>query len=250
MKRRNTRQRRAASKGSSPVDPSAGNGELHVQRMPHPLFGPPPAIVETVRITRVGHTFGPLPPLVGSGYIVQDFLLDQTGASGTDGKMAATHAFDLTQSTSFRFNVLPSAQTRRIAVKPPIPKQVYIGFGVGRRFAKAVSDVSDAFSAHAFFTQLNGISPTITYRTFFIGRNTNHWAEFVVEGHLTQPMSFKCFTTIGVYPARTFDPGSKVYVPFSSGLPINLPGPDSVPYLMFSYLTQSSIDPGPFVFIS
>ena len=64
------------------------------------------------------------------------------------------------------------------------------------------------------------------------------------------PFAFLGFTTIGVYPPRSFDPGLKSYRPSSFSLPFNLPGPNSVPYFVFSYRTKSSVDPGPFVTLS
>src|SRR5262245_20820588 len=85
-----------------------GASRLHVARKPDPLFAPPPPIVETVFFSRVGHTFEKHPQPFGPPlYLVQDFLLDQTGASGADGKMASQKAFDLTTAVSYRLNVFP-----------------------------------------------------------------------------------------------------------------------------------------------
>src|SRR4051812_15730460 len=80
---------------------------LHVRRIPHPLFAPAPSIVENIFFSRVGHTFKQAPTVPGAPkqFLVQDFLLDQTGASGADGKMSALKQFDLTTTTSYRFNV-------------------------------------------------------------------------------------------------------------------------------------------------
>jgi hypothetical protein len=89
-----------------------------------------------------------------------------------------------------------------------------------------------------------------SYNYFFIGRNTNHWIQLVVDLDTVSAMSFSRFTTIGTYPPRSFDPGLKSYVPYSTGLPFNLPGPGSVPFLLFGYVTSRSSDPGPFVFLS
>src|SRR5262245_18058250 len=236
----------------SSLESLGGNSYLHVKRIPNPLFGPPPFIVETVFFSRVGHTFGPLPPIHPGQpqmYIVQDFLLDQTGASGADGKMAAIKSFDLTTATSYRFNIFPKNRAKRINVVPPPSAQVFMGLNLGRQFVNAVSDYADAYPPLSFFVNLQGPAPTFTYAEFFIGHNTNHWVQFELEADVVSPFSFLGFTTIGTYPVRTFDPGLKSYKPYSTALPWNLPGPNSVPYLMFSYLTASSTDPGPFVFL-
>ena len=111
------------------VDRLGGNSDLHVAPKPHPLFGPPPSIVETVLFGRVGHTFRKHPhnALGSKGYLVQDFLLDQTGASGADGKMSNVNLFDLTASTGYRFNVFPKNRAKRIKVEIPISAQVIMG---------------------------------------------------------------------------------------------------------------------------
>jgi len=234
------------------LDHVGDNSHLHIRFKPDLLCAPPPFIVETVLFSKVGHTFGPgLPALPGSppSYVVQDFLLDQTGASGADGKMSSLKSFDLTTATSYRFNIFPKDRSKRIKVVPPASGQVFIGLNVGRRFVNAVSDVADAYTAHSYFIELVGATPVFTYNYFFIGRNTNHWVWFEVYQQLVSPISFFGFTTIGSYPPRAFDPGIKSYTTYSTGLPLNLPGPDAVPFMMFSYLTQSSNDPGPFVFL-
>jgi len=232
-------------------DRPEGNSHLHVRHKPNPLFAPPPFIVETVFFSKVGHTFGAAPssPGLPPMYVVQDFLLDQTGASGADGKMSNTTLFDLTTATSFRFNLYPKDRAKRIKVVPPASGPVYMGFNVGRRFVNAVSDVSDAYPANSFFVNLLGNSPLFSYNVFFIGRNTNHWIQFWVNADVAE-FSFSGFTTIGTYPPRAFDPGVKSYTPFSVTLPFNLPGPNAVPNLVFSYTTSSSSDPGPFVFLA
>jgi len=225
---------------------------LHVRDRIDPLFAPPPFIVENVFFSKVGHTFGQaqvLPPGPPPTFLVQDFLLDQTGASGADGKMSATKTFDLTTATSYRFNLFPKDRSKRIKVAPPPSTQVFIGLDLGRKFVNALSDVTDAYPAQSFFVNLAGTAPVLTYNYFFIGRNTNHWVEFVVQQELVSPISFLGFSTIGTYPPRSFDPGLKSYSPFSNSLPFNLPGPNAVPYMVFSYMTTSSSDPGPFVFL-
>jgi hypothetical protein len=236
----------------SPLDSLGGNSYLHVKRMPNPLFGPPPSIVETVFFSKVGHTFGPM-PIIHPGqpqmYLVQDFLMDQTGASGADGKMAGTTQFDLTTSTSYRVNIFPKDRSKRIKVAPPASVQVHIGLDCWRRFVNAASDYADQYPANTFFVNLQGSAPVFSYNYFFIGRNTNHWTGFTINAETVTPFSFLGFTTIGSYPMRSFDPGTKAYIPHSFSLPFNLPGPNSVPYLMFGYQTSSSTDPGPFVFL-
>lgn len=229
-------------------------GDQMIHRRPNPLFGPGPIIVENVFFSKVGHTFGPLPfppPHPMSGYIVQDFLLDDTHESNCDGEMAPTTQFDLTATTRFRFNVFPRDRSRRVKVTVPAGAQVLLGFNVGRKFVNAASDTSDTFTPTALFQYLVGAPPTLTYRNFNIGHSTNHWVEFEVHGQVTQPVKFFSFVVIGDYPPRTFDPGTKTYVPFSSSVPYNLhpPGGEGVPYLLFSYRTQSPVDPGPFVLL-
>jgi len=223
---------------------------LHVRDKPDVLFAPAPSIVENIFFTTVGHTFGPLsPPIPGTPerYIVQDFLLDQTGTSGCDGKMDNLKSFDLTATTHYRVNVFPRDRAKRIKVAPPSGRATF-GFNVGRKFFNAVSDVSDVYAATAFYSFIFGNIPTVTYDNFFIGRNTNHWLHFVVDAEIT-PFEFFGFTAIGTYPPRSFDPGTKSYQPFSKALPYNLPGSYGVPFLVFSYVTEKSTDPGPFVFI-
>src|SRR5687768_18449931 len=116
-------KKRSRSKRVQPEvldDPLGGAGRLHARARPHPLFAPPPAIVETVFFSRVGHTFKKLPPFGGPTlYAVQDFLLDQTGTSGADGAMASSKAFDLTTAVSYRVNVFPKDRSKRIKVEPP-----------------------------------------------------------------------------------------------------------------------------------
>jgi hypothetical protein len=182
-------------------------------------------------------------------HVVQDFLMDQTGASGADGKMAATTQFDLTSSTSCRFNIFPKDRSKRIKVVPPPSTHVYMGLDCGRRFVNAVSDYSDQYQANSFFVHLQGAAPSFSYNYFFIGHNTNHWTQFEVNADIFTPFAFIGFSTIGSYPTRTFDPGTKSYIPYSTALPFNLPGPNAVPFLVFSYQTSNSTDPGPFVFL-
>jgi hypothetical protein len=204
-----------------------------------------------VFFSRVGHTFGPAPPFPGMPpqFLVQDFLLDQTAASGADGKMSATKSFDLTTAISYRFNIFPKDRSKRLKVVPPDSAQVFFGIDIGRRFVSAVSDVFDAYPAQCFFVGLQGPAPVFTYNSFFIGRNTNHWVRFFVTEDVVGPFAFLGWSAIGIYPARSFDPGLKSYIPLSYSLPFNLPGPNGVPYVMFSYATESSTDPGPFVFL-
>jgi hypothetical protein len=92
---------------------------------------------------------------------------------------------------------------------------VFIGLDAGRRFVNAVSDVSDVYPAQSFFTNLQGPAPAFTYNSFFIGRNTQPLVRFVVNQTLVAPISFLGFTTTGSYPARSFDPGLKSYIPLS-----------------------------------
>ena len=111
-------------------------------------------------------------------YIVQDFLLDQTGASGADGKMAATTNVDLTTTTVYRFNIFPKDRSKRIKVVPPPSTQVFMGMDVGRQFINAASDYMDINTPNSFFVSLQGPAPAFSYAQFRIGHNTNHWAQF------------------------------------------------------------------------
>ena len=124
-----------------------------------------------------------------------------------------------------------------------------MGLNIGRRFVNAASDYDDAYTASTFFVQSQGAPPVLTYNNFFIGHNTNHWVQLEVQADVHSTFSFFSFATIGMYPARAFDPGTKSYLPFSTALPFNLPGPNAVPFMMFSYQTSSATDPGPFVFL-
>jgi len=228
-----------------------GNSHLHLTVKPDQILAPPPLIVETVYFSRIGHTFKKfVPPFGPTMYAVQDFLLDQTGTSGADGKMSATKSFDLTTAVSYRFNVLPKDRTKRIRVKLPTSGPAFFGLDVGRRFVNAVSDYLDQYQSNSFFINLVGPTPIFTYNAFSIGHNTNHWIKFMLMADVFDPIVFSGFTTYGIYPPRSFDPGLKSYIPYSNSLPFNLPGPNSVPYLMFSYATEDPVDPGPFVSIS
>lgn len=254
-----SRERAKTTRRRSPdieaIDALDRGRSLYSTSKPDPLFGPPPSIIETVLFSRVGHTFKLLPPLLFpfppavKRYAVQDFLLDQTGTSGADGRMSSTKQFDLTTATRYRFNVLPKNRQKRIVVKPPPSAAVVMGFNVGRRFVNAASDVFDQYTANSFFIGLVGSAPVLTSNSLFIGRNTNHWIHFDVSASIVSTMEFSGFSTYGIYPPRSFDPGIKSYRPFSSGLPFNLSGPASVPFLLFSYITTSDVDPGPFVLL-
>jgi hypothetical protein len=219
---------------------------------PHPLFGPGPLIVENVTFTKVGHTFKEIPPDPGfpaPGYLVQDFLIDQSHLSGCDGAMAATTQFDLTTATRFRFNVFPRDRAHRIHVRPPAGAQASMAMFVGRKFVNATGDIADIYTPSTTFQYLQGPPPTLTYNEFFIGHNRNHWAYFELEADVQHPFAFFMLRLVADYAPRTFDPGLKTYEPFSFVAPANLPIPDSVPCLMFSYVTKSATDPGPFVFL-
>lgn len=235
------------------IDALGDKSHLHLKTIPNALFGPPQFILESVPVSKVGHTFKLAPPPYSGPkeYMVQDFILDQTGASGTDGKMMNETEFDLTTATLFAFVVYAKTRNRKIRVKlPPGGESVLMGLNVGRRFVNATSDVYLQSVAISQFFTLQGTAPVFTYNSFFIGRNTNHWIEFVVHAELSSPIIFSAFRAVGVYPPRPFDPGTKKYNPLSHSLPFNLPGPNSVPYLMFSYRTADPVDPGPFVSIS
>src|SRR5437868_12221053 len=104
------------------------DSDLHIFHKPNPIFGPPPLIVENIAFSTVGHTFGQGPvvfPWDPPTYYVQDFLLDQTGASGADGKMAALKDFDLTTATSYRLNIFPKDRAKRIKIVPPSSAQIF-----------------------------------------------------------------------------------------------------------------------------
>jgi hypothetical protein len=249
-----TKKKRSPSKRVSPgtlIDDVGGAGLLHLRRKPHPLFGPPPSIVETVFFTRVGHTFTKIAQFGGPTlYVIQDFLLDQTGASGTDGAMSPTKAFDLTTAVSCRFNVFPRDRAMRVKVMLPPTGPMFFSLNVGRRFVNAVSDYADQYAPISFFHDLFGPAPAFSYNAFFIGHNTNHWTQFTVMADVYSPIRFFGFTTIGTYPPRSFDPGTKSYVPYSTSVPAGLPSSNGVPHLMFGYVTTEPGDPGPFVFLT
>jgi hypothetical protein len=245
-------------RGTSKRDPQATPDDLveamqspHFKLRPERLLAPPPPIVETIFFSKVGHTFKKVlqpfgPPL----YVVQDFLLDQTGTSGADGKMGGLKSFDLTTALSYRVTVRPKDRRRRIKVLPPPTGPVFFGMDVGRRYVNAGSDYMDQYVSNSFFIGLNGPAPAFSYNAFSIGHNTNHWIKFMLMADVHAAIDFNAFTTFGYYPPRSFDPGLKSYIPFSNSLPVNLPGPNSVPYLMFSHLTPDSVDPGPCVWLT
>jgi hypothetical protein len=203
------------------------------------------AIIETVVFSKVGHIFG-LPP--GSGkpppYLVGDFLLDQTGWSGCDGKMTIKKLFDLTKTTSYQFNIFPEGG-REIVVDVPPFTNVFMELKVGREFVKAVAGgggTADVYLANSFFLTSQA-QPNLA-SGYSISQNTNDTVSFDIEAEVNSPIRFSGFTTIGTYPARTFDPGTKDYFPKIT------PNTDGyAPYLMFGYYTSSPIDPGPFVFL-
>jgi hypothetical protein len=240
-----SREQLEAMKNDEDLD--RDESDFHIHRKPNPLFGPPPSIVENVYFSRIGHTFAPLQGSPGQ-YMVQDFLVDQTGASGADGKMDALKGFDLTTTTRYRLNVFPRDRTKRIKVIPS-SGPVFMGLNMGRESINPVSDVVDMHTPISFFQFLVGTIP-LTYNGFFITRTTNHAIHFQINASVSAPVEFFAFTAIGNYPPRSFDPGTKSYQPYSTGTPFNLPAPNPVPFMVFSYRTTSSTDPGPFVFIS
>lgn len=233
------------------VDHIGGSGFQHLDARSPVLLLPAPTIIETIYFTKVGHTFKKLPPDIfpdsPTMYAVQDFLLAQTGTSGSDGKMSASKSFDLTTAVSYRFNVLPKDRMKRIYVKPPASGLVNFSLNVGRRFVNAASDYLDQYVSNSYFLNLVGPTPVLSYNSFFIGHNTNHWIQFQVLADVAAPISFSGFTTYGKYPSRSFDPGTKSYVPYSTSVPFNLPSSAGVPHLMFGYTTDNPVDPGPFV---
>lgn len=227
----------------------------HLIMKPPSLLAAPAEIIETIYFSRVGHTFKqvtgpPFPPGSPPRYLVQDFLLDQTGTSGADGKMRATKSFDLTTAVSYQFYVLPKNPNKRIKVVMPPSTRGFFSFEVGRRFINAVSDYSDQSAAFSDFINPGSPPPAFTYNSFFIGHNTNHWINFRVMADVFSTFDFSGFRTYGIYPTRSFDPGLKLYKPFSWSVPNNLQSISGVPHLMFSYWTTNSVDPGPFVFLS
>jgi len=239
----------------SPLD-SLGS-HRHIKQITYPLIIKWQPIVEMVYFTRIGHNFGLVPPIPGAPptppmYFVQDFLLDQTGASGADGRMSPTTQFDLTKTATYRFNILPQDSSKRIIVVPnsKTAKNWYMDLDLGRVFLSAVSDYADQHPTKRLFCKPSGPPPTISYNGFFIGHNTNHCAHFRISADLISKFSFSGFTAIGSYPFRTFDPGTKSYVPYSESRPIGLPAQQfGVPYMMFGYETSNSTDPGSFVFL-
>src|SRR5262245_52073169 len=163
--RRKVRKARPSGKGSkrtggpvADLERPGDDGRFHILEKPNAAFGPVLPIVETVFFSKIGHTFGPASQWPGqpTQYVVQDFVLDQTGASHADGKMAATKAFDLTTTTRYRFNVYPKDRAKRIKVVPPSGETVFIGLDVGRRYVNAASDFANSYTPHTFFEDLGG----------------------------------------------------------------------------------------------
>jgi hypothetical protein len=228
MKRRTSRgkvmPKTPRGRSQEPFDLRPDDGGLHVVARPNPAFGPPPSIVETVLFGRIGHAFGRAFSDPEETYVVQDFLLDQTGISGCDGKIEATKSFDLTTTTHYRFNVFPRDRAKRVKVVPPPGGDVFMALDTGRRFVNATYDVSDVYTPITFFQDLIGPAPGLTYDNFFIGRNTNHWLHFLIHARANLPFQFFGLVSIGTYPVRTFDPGLKSYEPYAVGAPIGLGG--------------------------
>jgi hypothetical protein len=77
-----------------------------------------PSISEEFDICCVGHNFFKIPQPLGEGYVVQDYLLDQTQLTHGGAHMVDPLQLDLTQSSGYAFH-LRAACGKRFHVRLP-----------------------------------------------------------------------------------------------------------------------------------
>jgi len=216
---------------------------------PNPFV--PQILSEAIKISRIGHTFTRLPdiflqPGQPTQYIVQDFLIDQTGFTGA-AKMRLPFSTNLNQYGKYRIHLLPKG-FNGIRVNVPDGAAVYFSSQLMRRaLIPPVGDFYDASAAIVNFTQLSAAAPIITYNNFSITHATNSSFGFSIQGRVNNSFSFYDLIMQGSYAPRLLSPANASYNAFSYAQPFGLPGNNGVAFVMFGYTTSNSIDPGPFV---
>jgi len=212
----------------------------------------PQILSEAIKISRIGHTFTKIPdellaPGEPSQYIVQNYLIDQTGFTGA-AKMRVPFRAKLNQYGQYRIQLLPKGYNG-IRVNVPDGNIVYFSSQLLRRSVNPPGggDFYDASPATVRFTQLSAAAPIITYNNFSITHATNLSLGFSIEGQVNNSFSFYDLIMKGSYAPRHLAPANATYNAFSYALPFGLPGQHGVAFVMFAYITTNSIDPGPFV---
>lgn len=78
---------------------------------------------------------------------------------------------------------------------------------------------------------------------------SNEALTFEIEANVTASFQFAALSIWALYGDRTIDPGVKAYDPLSYAVPfgVNDPGGDKETFVIFSYQTTASKDPGRFV---
>lgn len=226
-------------------------GDLPVKAVfPNPFA--PQTLSEAVKISSIGHTFTKLSdifqkPGVPPQYIVQDFLIDQTGFTGA-AKMRVPFNTNLNQYNKYRIHLLPKG-FKGIRVNVPDGTIVYFSSELMRFVLNPAGggDFYDASAASVNFTQLTAAAPVITYNNFYISHATNKSFGFSIQGQVNNSFSFFSLIMQGSYAPRLLSPANASYNAFSYAQPFGLPGNNGVAFAMFSYITSNSIDPGPFV---
>ena len=216
----------------------------------NPLLLPPAYKIEFIKLRRVGHTFTQLPhlnPNLPKRYIVQDFILDQTGTSGGLCKMVDLISLNFNDYNGYRFSIIPKGYNG-IKVAPPLNTTAYFGVGLGREQVDFnVSDFYDAIPTSVSFSMLNGAAPILNYNEGSITHATNSSLKFDIEGAFTNTFTFYQLDIKAFYGTRNLLPGTAQYKPHFPAIPFGLHGPRPISYVLFSYTTYDPIDPGPFV---
>lgn len=212
-----------------------------------------PILSENLYICCLGHAFGQVPPTESEGeplYFVSDFLVDQSQSTGGGAFMVDPIQFDLTLSQGYVYQVMASCG-KHIHVK--LPPKVTASFAafLGRVQIPPVSGFFDATGAQVSFQNLVGTLPTLTYSNFFLSHADNSALTFEIEGDITSSFQFDSLILRADF-TRTIDPGAKWYAPLSYAVPIGTKDiyPASETFVLFSYQTKQSVDPGPFVIIA
>lgn len=218
---------------------------------PLPLSGP--TLTENLSVYGLGHVFGEVPledPSRPPMYFVSDFLVDQSQSTGGGAFMESPIQFDLTLSQGYAYQIAaPSG--KRFHVNPPANVTASFSAWLGRQqIASSLSGFFDPMLAQVSFENLVGTSPTLTYSTFSLTHADNSALLFEVEGETTSSLKFDSLILSAKF-TRAIDPGAKWYRPLSYAVPFGTKDiyPASETFVLFSYQTKNSVDPGPFVTI-
>lgn len=212
-----------------------------------------PCYLEVVNTTRIGHVFAQLPSNPwdpGPRYIVSDFILEQTGTSGCNGRMSSTANIDFNAHGCYGIIVQARDRRGQFVVCPPPRASVVMSAYAGRQWVdQSQGDFFDPYPMGLVYDALVGVAPVLGYQYFGITHATNAAVIANFYADLGGAISFRRLAFGGYFPSRNLTPSLAKYKPLSYALPFGIPGPDSIPFVMFSYTTDSPADPGPFVHI-